>query len=176
VRAREIALELWSRHTLSVPVDLRRLAPELDLEVVCFPFGGRIKEVIIGRTIGVQPGLPRPWFRWYVAHAIGHHMLHAGTSFYLQSWQWVNYAKAERQAEEFATWLTGGPEGWRRAASELGSQGDVLSDDALRGPFGFGDYPGQLQAFLVLMAYLVVLVGAAFWRFQRRDVAGASGG
>ena len=38
-----------------------------------------------------------------------------------------------------------------------------------------GDLPGQLHAFLVLTAYIVVLGGAAFWIFQRRDVAGARG-
>ena len=46
-------------------------------------------------------------------------MLHAGTSFYLQSWQWVSQAKAERQAEEFAAWLVSGPDGWQGAA-EMG--------------------------------------------------------
>jgi hypothetical protein len=107
-------------------VDLRRLAAELGLEVVSFPFAGRIKEVIIRRTIGVQPGLPRPWFRWYVAHAMGHHLMHVGTSFYLASWQWVNHAKAERQAEEFAAWLVGGPDGWGCAISDLGIPAEKL--------------------------------------------------
>ena len=120
LHARIMASDLRRRHQLGVPVDLRRLAAELGLEVVSFPFEGRIKEAIIGRTIGVQSGLPRPWFRWYVAHAIGHHMLHVGTSFYLQPWQWVSHAKAERQAEEFAAWLVGGADGWRRASWELG--------------------------------------------------------
>ena len=127
MRARARAADLWRWHKLSVPVDLRRLAGELGIDVVSFPFGGRIREVIIGRTIGVQPGLPRPWFCWYVAHAIGHHELHAGTSFYLKSWQWVNNAKAERQAEEFAACLIGGPEGWCRPASELGVPSEKLA-------------------------------------------------
>ena len=127
MRARDKAADLWDRHGLSVPVDLRRLAVELGLEVVSFPFKGRIKEAIIGRTIGVQPGLPRPWFRWYVAHAIGHHVLHVGTSFYIQSWQWVNHAKAERQAEEFAACLVAGPDGAHVAAGELGIPRDKVS-------------------------------------------------
>ena len=114
------ATDLWYRYRLGTPVDLRRLVGELGLEVITFPFRGRIKEMIIDGVIGVQSGLPRPWFRWYVAHAIGHHMLHVGTSFYLDSWQWVSHAKAERQAEEFAAWLLGGPDGWRLTASELG--------------------------------------------------------
>ena len=127
MHARVMAADLWRQHSLSVPVDLRRLADELGLEVVSFPFAGRVKEVIICRTIGVQSGLPRPWFRWYVAHAIGHHVLHVGTSFYLQSWQWVNRTKAERQAEEFAAWLVAGTDGWRRGASELGIPTDKFS-------------------------------------------------
>ncbi len=103
------AQELWELHGLSVPVDLRRLVTELDLEVVTFPFRGRIEEMIVERVIGVRPGLPRPWFRWYVSHAIGHHLMHAGTSLYLESWQWASRAKAERQAEEFAAHLLAGP-------------------------------------------------------------------
>ena len=47
---KSMALDLWDRYRLSVPVDLRRLTAELGLEVEMFPFGGRIKEVIIGRT------------------------------------------------------------------------------------------------------------------------------
>lgn len=120
------AAELWHSHRLSIPVDLRRLVAELGLEVVTFPFRGRLKEVIIDRVIGVAPGLPRPWFRWYVAHALGHFVLHVGTGFYLESWQWVSHAKAERQAEEFAAWLLGGPDGWRRPAEELGIPPDKL--------------------------------------------------
>ena len=33
-----------------------------------------------------------------------------------------------------------------------------------------------LQAFLVILAYTIVLAGAAYWLFQRRDVSGAKGG
>ena len=113
------ATELWRDHGLRAPVDLRSLTRALGLRVVEFPFRGRVKEVIIDGVIGVRPGLSRAEFRWLVAHATGHHLLHVGTSFYLESWQWANRAKAERQAEEFAAWLLGGPEGWRASASEL---------------------------------------------------------
>ena len=122
---------------MTIPVDLRRIVKALGLEVITFPFRGRIKEMIIEGVIGVQPGLARPWFRvqpglarpwfrWYVAHAVGHHLLHVGTSFYLDYWQWVNHAKAERQAEEFAACLLGGPDGWRSSASELGIPTDKI--------------------------------------------------
>ena len=41
--------------------------------------------------------------------------------------------------------------------------------------FDIADLPGALHAFLVLLAYMVVMSGAAFWLFQRRDIAGARG-
>ena len=50
-----------------------------------------------------------------------------GTSFYLDSWQWISHAKAERQAEEFAAWLVGGPDGWRRPASDVGIPADKIA-------------------------------------------------
>lgn len=114
------AAYLWRRYDLSIPVDLRRLVDDLGLEVVVFPFHGWIKEIIVDGVIGVQPGLTRPWFRWYVAHAIGHHLMHVGTGFYLDGWQWVSLAKAERQAEEFAAWLMAGAYGDCHSAADLG--------------------------------------------------------
>ena len=39
-----------------------------------------------------------------------------------------------------------------------------------------GEFPGMLHAFLVLLGYMAVLGGLAFWRFQRKDIGGASGG
>ena len=93
---------------------------ELGLDVVTFPFRGRVREMIVGPVIGVRPGLERRWFRWFVAHAIGHHVLHVGNRFRMESWQWISNAKAERQAEEFAAWLLGGPEGPQGSANELG--------------------------------------------------------
>ena len=126
MRGRARAAELWRRHGLRVPVDIKRLAGELGVEVVQFPFRGRLKEVVVDGVIGVRPGLPRGWFRWYVAHAMGHHVLHVGTSFYLESWQWVSHARAERQAEEFAARLLGGPSGWQRSAAELAIPGEKM--------------------------------------------------
>jgi hypothetical protein len=47
MRARDASIVLWERHGLSLPVDLRSLAEALGLEVVSFPFNGRIREIII---------------------------------------------------------------------------------------------------------------------------------
>ena len=85
------AMELWRRHELAVPVDLKRLAEELGLQVTTFPFRGRINEMIVGGVVGVRPGLSRPWFRWYIAHAIGrarHRPPHAARGHQLLSGVW----------------------------------------------------------------------------------------
>ena len=121
------AADLWRHFDLGVPVDLRRVVDGLGLEVVSFPFQGRIKELIVDRVIGVRCGLPRPWFRWCVAHAVGHNLLHVGTDLFLDSWQWASHAKAEAQAEEFASWLLGGFDGQGYSASELGIPDEKLA-------------------------------------------------
>ena len=38
-----------------------------------------------------------------------------------------------------------------------------------------GEFPGMLHAFFVLLVYMAVLGGLAFWNFQRKDIAGAGG-
>ena len=40
---------------------------------------------------------------------------------------------------------------------------------------GTVERPDTLRAFLVLLAYTAVLVAAAIWLFQRRDITGARG-
>ncbi len=118
-RASSIALRLWERHGLAVPVDLKGLAAALGIEVVSFPFRGRLEEVIIDGTIGVRRGLDRRWFRWRVAHGIGHHQLHTGVR--------AGYdGKAERQAEEFAASLVAGPDGWSLTSAELAIPAEKL--------------------------------------------------
>ncbi len=117
-RASAIAFDIWERHGLSVPVDLKSLACALGIQVVSFPFKGRLTEVIIDGTIGVRGGLDRRWFRWCVAHGIGHHQLHTGPRARRPSCAGCD-GKAERQAEEFAASLVAGPHGWSLSSGEL---------------------------------------------------------
>ena len=91
--------------TQTAPLDLSPLLDRLGLELVRWRFHGRLKEVIMEGVIAIDCRLPDPWVRWLTAHAIGHHVLHTGAWLYLDSWQWVNRRKAERQAEEFAAGL-----------------------------------------------------------------------
>lgn len=105
-RGRALALELDQE----MPADLAPLLQRLGLETVPWRFSGRVREVIIDRVIGIDDRMSEPWTRWLTAHAIGHYLLHTGASFYLESWQWVDRSKAERQAEEFAAGLLLPPE------------------------------------------------------------------
>ena len=89
------------------------------LAVVRLRFAGRVREVIIEGTVGIDERLPESWVRWLTAHALDHHLLHTGTSLYLESWQWVSRLKAERQAEEFAAGMLVPPE----RASTRGGRG-----------------------------------------------------
>ena len=124
-RAAAIALRLWERHGLAVPVDLQGLASALGIEVVSFPFRGRLQEVIIDGTIGVRSGLDRRWFRWRVAHGIGHHQLHTGVRARAGGCAGCD-GKAERQAEDFAASLVAGPDGWSLTSAELAIPAEKL--------------------------------------------------
>ena len=100
-RGRALAAE----YSVNPPADLDPVLAKLGIAVVPWRFAGRVREVVIEGTIGIDDRLSEPWVRWLTAHALGHHLLHTGTSLYLESWQWVSRVKAERQAEEFASGL-----------------------------------------------------------------------
>jgi hypothetical protein len=78
---------LAAEFNLDPPADLRQILESLSIEVIPWRFGGRIREVIIEGRIGIDDRLSGPWTRWLTAHALGHHLLHTGTSLYLESWQ-----------------------------------------------------------------------------------------
>ena len=55
--------------------ELRPVLEHLGLEVEPWRFAGRVREVIVERTIGIDDRLSEPWVRWLTAHAVGHHLL-----------------------------------------------------------------------------------------------------
>ncbi len=122
--AHERGRALAASHAIDPPADLGPVVRGLGLEVVRWRFAGRVREIVVDGVIGVDDRLSEPWLRWLTAHGIGHHLLHTGTCFYLESWQWVGRVKAERQAEEFAAGLLvppfAGPVGVRMIARRYG--------------------------------------------------------
>ena len=65
--------------------------------------------------------------------------------------------------------------GWNTAAWLFGRGGEPIPGFALAGAIGTSDYPGDIHAFVVQLAFILLLGGLAFWLFQRRDVTGPSG-
>lgn len=85
--------------------DLDRIADSLGLIVLEEELEGRLSEVYFGDAIVVRADLPRAVKRELIAHAIGHHLMHAGNHLTLQgnTYSFGNYH--EKQANVFAAWL-----------------------------------------------------------------------
>ena len=111
--------------------ELRPVLEHLDLEVEPWRFAGRVREVIVERTIGIDDRLSEPWVRWLTAHAVGHHLLHTGTSLYVESWQWVARLKARAAGRR----VRGGV---ARRKPRLADGGPRRPSVALRHPHGEG--------------------------------------
>ncbi len=86
--------------------DLEQVADGLGLSVVYNDkLTGRMKEYYFGKTIVIQDALPVTEKRELVAHAIGHHLFHAGNHLAMQKriYSFGNYH--EKQANVFAACL-----------------------------------------------------------------------
>ncbi len=81
------------------------VAEELGLRVIEENLAGRLREVYFGDSIVIRRDLLDPEKRELVAHAIGHHLLHAGNHLSMQNrvYSFGNYH--ERQANVFAAFL-----------------------------------------------------------------------
>ncbi len=89
----------------------------------------------------------RPWWRWLVAHALGHSVMHAGNQVWLAGRSPLLVGRQEWQADCFAGWLLFG-DGWPRVPVwELAEFGGVPAECVARwldvaGPSGWGTIPG----------------------------------
>lgn len=81
------------------------VADKLGLAVLEEDLEGRLREVYFGDSIVIRRDLPSSEKRELVAHAIGHHLLHAGNHLSMQRrvYSFGNYH--ERQANVFAAYL-----------------------------------------------------------------------
>src|SRR3990172_8155793 len=84
---------------------LHKLCNSLGLILIEEDLEGRLKEVYFGDSIVIRRDLPYPEKRELVAHAIGHHLMHAGNHLSMQErvYSFGNYH--ERQANVFAACL-----------------------------------------------------------------------
>ena len=85
--------------------DLEFIIGELELFVIEEPLKGRLKEVYFGDSIVIRKDLERIEKRELIAHAIGHHLMHAGNHLSQQKrvYSFGNYH--EHQANVFAAFL-----------------------------------------------------------------------
>ena len=103
-QASQRAAHIRNRYKLSTPVDLDAILDGENLELTRFPLKGRVQEIIVGRHIGIKDSITNTrYFRELIAHALGHHFLHAGNQlFSLNRTDLQRTLSQEREAREFA--------------------------------------------------------------------------
>lgn len=104
--ARVAALQVRREHGITgCPTydDLCRVCDALGVQVdeAAVELRGRVKEAVAEGAIGLAPGLPADWKRWFLAHGLAHTVLHEGDHLCMtrrDARQW----RHERDAEVFA--------------------------------------------------------------------------
>jgi Zn-dependent peptidase ImmA (M78 family) len=130
--------------------NLDKIAENLDLIVLEENLEGRLSEVYFGDAIVVRKDLPKAVKDELVAHAIGHHLMHAGNHLTLENntYSFGNYH--EKQANVFAAWLLV-PEDELAAKLDAGRSIPDLAHD-----FGVTD---ELMLFRLQLRHLAGLPG-----------------
>ncbi|MCL5291220.1 MAG: ImmA/IrrE family metallo-endopeptidase [Actinobacteria bacterium] len=85
--------------------DLDKVLDKLGIQAVDAPLAGRLKELYFGDVIVLKEGLSEAERRELIAHALGHHFLHAGNHLAASkgAYSWDKFQ--ERQADVFAAYL-----------------------------------------------------------------------
>ena len=106
IKAQRRARQILRKYDLSTaPIDLHKIVTAEGITLDEWSFGGRVKEVYLGDSIGIRSHTNKRKRRELIAHALGHHFLHTGNQLYFESCdQFVNF-KQEFEAECFATEL-----------------------------------------------------------------------
>jgi len=75
----------------------------LGVTIIECPLAGRIKEIYFGDFVVVKSNIDEAYRRYYLAHALGHHLIHQkGNYLYCDSFDHLNTIKREAEAEDFA--------------------------------------------------------------------------
>ena len=101
---RDIAQRVIRQHGTN---DLKTIVEKEGLQVrTRHPWPARFEDCYVRPIIFVPRGLSSPDFRTRVAHCLGHHFMHTGNQVWMRGFDATWSAKQERQADEFAAWLT----------------------------------------------------------------------
>ena len=101
-RAREI---LQQCNLSSAPINLDKIIEQEGLSLDDWHFAGRINEAYLGDSIGIKNTALPIKKRELVAHALGHHFLHAGNHLYFETHDQFITFKQEHEAQCFAAEL-----------------------------------------------------------------------
>lgn len=102
------ALDLRQKHGLQAPVDVERLCRLEGIDIERWKFSPHIREMIYEDGIAINEREVDPyWQRYLVAHAIGHAILHAGSTEFWRSLPTGDHIvnRREYQANLFARTL-----------------------------------------------------------------------
>jgi len=81
------------------------IAEQENIDVFEQPLAGRLTELFFGDCIILNSNLSPQRKRHLLAHALGHHYLHAGNYLFFQQHRHLQNNKEEKQADEFAAHL-----------------------------------------------------------------------
>ncbi len=101
-RARQV---LRKYYLTTAPINLQTIIDGEGLILDKWAFHGRVKEVYLGDSIGIDQKADPQKQRELIAHALGHHFLHRGNHFYFENRDQFATFKQEHEAQCFAAEL-----------------------------------------------------------------------
>jgi len=105
-KAQKRARQVLRKYNLTTaPIDLITIVNGEDLILDEWSFHGRVKEVYLGDSIGVDRNVDPKKQRELIAHALGHHFLHTGNHLYFERHDQFTTFKQEHEAQCFAAEL-----------------------------------------------------------------------
>lgn len=105
-KAQKRARQILRKYKLSTaPINLQKIVDGENLTLDEWDFHGRVKEVYLGDSIGIDNSVDHKKQRELIAHALGHHFLHQGNHFYFESKDQFISFKQEHEAQCFAAEL-----------------------------------------------------------------------
>jgi len=106
IKAQKRARQVLRKYNLTTaPIDLQTIIKGENLILDEWSFHGRVKEVYLGDSIGIDQTSDPKKQRELIAHALGHHFLHQGNHFYFEGRNQFATFKQEHEAQCFAAEL-----------------------------------------------------------------------
>jgi len=105
-KAQRRARQILRKYKLSTaPINLQTIIEGENLMLDEWNFHGRVKEVYLGDSIGIDNSVDHKKQRELIAHALGHHFLHKGNHLYFETNDQFITFKQEHEAQCFAAEL-----------------------------------------------------------------------